>query len=501
MVYFIAGGSGLVGRCLIDLFENKNIPYIASYYSRVCKKGIKVDFGNKIDIDDVLKKNNITVCINCIVQRQTDICEKNWAETKKINIDYAANLAEICASNNILLIHISTDYIFDGKNQPNDINSQPNPLQNYGISKLISELRVKSFKGRYCIIRVPVLYWEKIHNLDECALTLIGKKVLNHIELFEEDNDSIRRPVYIPDLCNFILNCIINNLEGIYHYFNPHTKLTKYEILQKISSNLNKSISHVKPSSATAFNFADRPYDTQLCDSNYDISVVPISDFDDKLKMCFTNWLHPPIKYLSNAFIMFDLDGTLVDTDKVHYESYKYALNKRGIEISWKEFEYYINNSSIDVFLKEKCLDDNIKIDKNNYFKTQNIKFVDGAEELINTLIDNKNNLVVVTNTTIEIAEYMKSKLPILNKIKNWITRENYQRPKPFDDCYSLAVQNYYKNEKYIIGFENTINGYNALKNHSKCIYFITNKENYNYNYIKKEDVFLYKDFNNADFI
>ena len=104
---------------------------------------------------------------------------------------------------------------------------------------------------------------------------------------------------------------------------------------------------------------------------------------------------------------------------------------------------------------------------------------------------------MVVTNTSLENVNFFKSRVPILNKIKNWITRENYVNAKPHSECYELAKQMYYKNEQYIIGIENTIVGYNSIKNITECIYIITNKNEYDYNEIKSKDVYIINDFLN----
>jgi S-adenosylmethionine synthetase len=78
MKILITGGSGLVGRNLIELFDKENFKYIATYNSRICKNGYALDFSSELSIDTFFKEQTPTICINCIVQRFTDICEKDW---------------------------------------------------------------------------------------------------------------------------------------------------------------------------------------------------------------------------------------------------------------------------------------------------------------------------------------------------------------------------------------------------------------------------------------
>ena len=213
----ICGASGLVGKEMSLFLERKNIKYIGTYNTNKINKPnmFQIDFFNPSLLEKFLCFHNVHCCIFCIVERLTDVCENNWDKIKKINIDLVHITSYLCNKLNIKFIHLSTDYVFDGSTQPNFPYSIKNPLQNYGISKLISEYRVISNCEKYCIIRTPVLYsvLSKIH---DNAVTLIGKNVMDlRNRKTSEDNYCIRRPLYIPDLCNFIYKCIFNNYYSI----------------------------------------------------------------------------------------------------------------------------------------------------------------------------------------------------------------------------------------------------------------------------------------------
>ena len=160
MTILVCGGSGLVGKELCNFFESNNINYIATYNNNVIPKEncFKINFSDINEIENFISSKNIKLCIFLVVQRSPEICEDNWNEIKITNIDMVNNISFVCNKLNTKLIHLSTDYVFDGTNQPNFPNSKLNPLQNYGISKLISELKVINNCSDYLIIRVPVLY-------------------------------------------------------------------------------------------------------------------------------------------------------------------------------------------------------------------------------------------------------------------------------------------------------------------------------------------------------
>jgi len=504
MKVLVAGGSGLVGRCLVDLLEQTGLEYVSTYNSRPTKNGHRVNYDNSEELRKFFEMHRPTVCVNCIVQRLTDVCEKNWDETKRVNIDIADRLSRVCAEFGVYLIHISTDYVFDGKSQPNTVGAPTNPLQNYGISKLISEMRVSANTTEYAIVRVPVLYWDVIENLEENAVTLIGKKVLNQIQKTAEDDYSIRRPVYIPDFCKYLLSLIQGPKNGTFHFYNPNDKLTKYEIAKRIADFLGKSHAHIRPSNATNSNMANRPYDTELQDEQYSIDTYSFTPLDEGIRRCFHRLRHPHLfrsPDASNCFLLMDLDGTVLGTDRVHYEAYRAALTSYNIDLSYSDFDRAINYSSIEAILSELGLPvtefENVKKLKylNMISSGKNVKLVDGAQEFLENCIERGINLAIVTNTSTKVVEFYKSVVPILNQVSNWICREDYATPKPNDECYKLAVSRFYKNEPYIIGFENTLNGYKALKTTANCVYFITESKYPNYLEATKEDIFIIENF------
>jgi len=500
MKVLVTGASGIVGRYLVNLLSESNIDVIQTYNSRKIESGHCINFLDEKIVDDFIQITQPTVCVNCIVQRFTDVCELNWNETKKVNIDIPSILSRICNKYSVKFIHISTDYVFDGKSPPYYPESPVNPLQNYGISKLISEKRVLSNNSKSIIIRVPVLYCDSINSLDETAVTVIGKKVLNQVENTKEDDYSLRRPVYIPDFCKFIMDCIIEKDNGIFHFYNQYDSFTKFYIANKIGEILDLPIHHIYPAGSLECGTADRPYDTQLIDKKYDINKYNFTPLSDGLLKAFSFLRHPSFSdknSLNDIFFLFDLDGTLIDTEWLHFNSYEKAFNDIGISFSNEDFNKLLNENKYPNYAKEYDLN-TVKKSKNNYLQSYNgkLEWIIGAEEFIQYLTDNNANIVVVTNTTKENVYYFKTKFPLLNKITQWITRDNYTHAKPSKEPYELAIKHYKKKERYIVGFENTLQGVQSLQGVTKIIYCLTNIHNSEYKKLKKEDIYLLKDFN-----
>jgi len=471
----ICGATGLLGREICKKLDKENKLYIATYYSNKIEKKNYFEFDfNKLD--ELIYIYKPILIINCIVNRFVDDCENKWNEIKEINI----NIPKKLLSYNIKLIQISTDYIFDGSKSPYNPDNLGNPIQNYGISKYLAELEIINHGLNYLIIRVPVLFNDDYKNLNESSITQIGKKLFNLDNIkSNEDNICIRRPIYIPLFVNFIYDAIIYNYSGIYHFYNPIDKLTKYDILKKISNILNLSHSHITP----VLELNNRPYDTQLIDNKYNINDYYNNyNFDDLLLKCFNKFSHP--KDLKNCFLLIDLDGTLIDSENLHFESYNQITNITKEEFYFKNQHNILNYSNDIKLLKKQILKEKLK---NN-----NLNLINGALEFINYINNNNINYCIVTNSDNETIELFKEKQPILNNIKNWICKNDYINKKPSNECYKKAIDLYHKNNEIIIGIENTIAGYYALKSLTDIIYI---KINNNENLFKNFDVYLFSNF------
>lgn len=494
----IAGASGLVGKELCNFLDDKSINYIGTYHKNKIDKPnmYQVQFNNPILLEEFLIFHKITCCIFCIVERLTDVCENSWNEIRKTNIDLVHITSYLCNKLNIKFIHLSTDYVFDGSVQPNFPDNLKNPLQNYGISKLISEHRVSSNCKNYCIIRTPVLYSDlsKIH---DNAVCLIGKNVMDLRNKKKiEDNYCIRRPLYISDLCKFIYDCIDNSYQGIYHFYNPSHKYTKYEICQKIGAFLDISIEHIIPNNNKSEGIAPRPYDTQLLDNKFDITNYSFTDFDETIEKCFKKMKHPKINIENkhDFFICLDMDGTLVESNNAHYNCYQKVFEKYNKPfLDFDQWNHIILNDHIDKYLriifdeKEFFM---IKKEKQELLSKEIITFTKNSELFLHFLLKNDFNFCIVTNTNKETVDIFKQKFPLLNEIKQWIYRNDYHIPKPNGECYELAKQKYYKNENYIIGFEDSMVGYSALKELTDIIYIFDNEKLFTNN-----DCYLFDDF------
>jgi len=210
----------------------------------------ELDLSNNKNIINYFKNNIFDVFINCAAYTQVDKAERDTELSNQINHLAVLQLAKIAKNQKAKIIHISTDYVFDGKNNnPYTEIDKTNPINVYGKTKLEGEKAIqKILMTDAIIIRVSWLYSEYGSNFVKTMLHLAKKQ--NQIDVV---NDQIGSPTYASDLADVILKVIkdktfINNNQKtqIYHYSNEGN-ISWYDFAREIFnfSKINCKISPI----------------------------------------------------------------------------------------------------------------------------------------------------------------------------------------------------------------------------------------------------------------
>ena len=178
------------------------------------------------------------VVLNCAGFTDVDASEKEAAAVRKINVEGPRNLAQGCARFECKLIHISSDYVFDGKKivpQPYFEDDAPNPLSVYGTSKMDSEKAIRENSPNFIIIRTGWLYGVYGWNFIKAILSQVFQKKQKNLKIAD---DQFGSPTYTYRLALQIRNLLDNNRRGTYHAtaegFCSRFEFTK-SILKKLS--------------------------------------------------------------------------------------------------------------------------------------------------------------------------------------------------------------------------------------------------------------------------
>ena len=223
----ITGSEGQLGQSIKKLSIN------FSDYNFIFKNKYQLDISNFSLLKNEIKENKIDTIINCAAFTDVDQAEKNKKIANLINNLSVENLANICRTENVQLIHISTDYVFDGKKKyPYVEDDITNPVNFYGFSKLEGEKRILENKLKNsAIIRTSWLYSDKKNNF--------VRKILNKINNNQELAvvcDEVGSPTNSYDLGLFILNIIplINSNQTEIYHFSNRGYCSRYELAKEI---------------------------------------------------------------------------------------------------------------------------------------------------------------------------------------------------------------------------------------------------------------------------
>ncbi|WP_418512673.1 dTDP-4-dehydrorhamnose reductase [Corallibacter sp.] len=208
----ITGSNGQLATCIKDLErQHPNLSFIYTNSSQL-------DLTNQEAINLFFETNKIDWCINCAAYTAVDKAETDTEKAFKVNEQGPKHLALACNNHNVKLIHVSTDFVFDGsKSSPYNEEDQTKPLGVYGTSKLQGELAIKDIMNAFFIVRTSWLYSEHGNNFMKTMLRLAKtNKELNIVA------DQVGTPTYAKDLAGALLRIITSNSNkyGVYHYSN-----------------------------------------------------------------------------------------------------------------------------------------------------------------------------------------------------------------------------------------------------------------------------------------
>ena len=208
----VFGASGQLGSCLLRIAKEKNINNV--FFPEESSANILDNDG----IETLFAQYEPTYCINCAAYTAVDKAEDDVSLARKINKDGAANLAAICKKYGAILIHVSTDFVFEGNN-PHLLteNDVAKPVNIYGLTKLEGEQAITDTIDKYYILRTSWLYSEYGNNFVKTMQKLGSER--DELKVIA---DQVGTPTYGVDLAETIFHIIISGKQeyGIYHYSN-----------------------------------------------------------------------------------------------------------------------------------------------------------------------------------------------------------------------------------------------------------------------------------------
>ena len=243
MRILITGAFGQLGHSLKSVLSKK------SNYELICtgkkvkkgQEGIPLDIRNQVALKELINTTAPDILINLAAMTNVDACELNPKLAGEINV---AGLEHICDSFRGKIIHLSTDYVFDGTSGPYKEDDPLNPISIYGKTKLASEHILLEKDIKNLVIRGNVLYDYSPHTSASFLNWVVSSlKDNQEIKVVE---DQFNNPTWTRSMSDIIELSIENDLEGIIHW-GDSVHISRFEFAKLIAKKFSLNESLIKP--------------------------------------------------------------------------------------------------------------------------------------------------------------------------------------------------------------------------------------------------------------
>lgn len=209
MKYLITGVHGQLGQDFRKLLQDNSVDHISTGSQ-------DLDISDLQSVTQFILTNPVDVIINCAAYNAVDLAETQWQKAFAVNGLGVRNLALAAKRTNALLVHFSSDYIFDGDiKRPYTIADHPRPICRYGESKLLGEQFIRDIYNRFFLIRTSWVFGKGNDNFVKKVIA--WSKNQNEIKVVD---DQIASPTYTADLAQVTLDLVKSEVYGIYHVTN-----------------------------------------------------------------------------------------------------------------------------------------------------------------------------------------------------------------------------------------------------------------------------------------
>ena len=247
----ITGSNGLLGQNVVKKLQEKNtcIIYGVSKGENRIKNTerftyFNADLTNRKEIGNLVNRVNPQFIIHTAAMTNVDTCELNKEACDKINVEAVKTLVDLCELNDIHLIHLSTDFIFDGEKGYYKENDHPDPINYYGLSKLRSENIIKDSNIKYTILRTILVFGitDELKN----NIVLWVKNSVENKQMINVVTDQLRMPTFVDDLVYACLYAVDNGVEGVFNV-SSNTLLSIYDMAIEIANTFQLDRSYINP--------------------------------------------------------------------------------------------------------------------------------------------------------------------------------------------------------------------------------------------------------------
>lgn len=265
----ITGANGLLGQKLVERLIEKNSFDIVATGRGKCRlprewRGYaysQMDITDQNQINKVFESCRPAVVIHCASMTNVDQCETDRNACFSQNVEAVGFIVQACQQHHSHLIHLSTDFIFDGKNGPYDELDAANPINFYGLTKLESENIVRQSSVDWAIVRTGLVYGIS-YDMSRSNIVLWVKGALENGQSLTLVTDQFRTPTLAEDLAEGCVLIAEKKATGIYN-ISGDDYLTPYDMAIETAGFFGLDASKINKSDSTHFSqVAKRPLKT-----------------------------------------------------------------------------------------------------------------------------------------------------------------------------------------------------------------------------------------------
>ncbi|MBD1433837.1 SDR family oxidoreductase [Sphingobacterium sp. DN00404] len=219
----ITGANGFLGQKLIEKLIDKSQYHIVATSKSENRNFIRegytyrpCNFTDSAALQSLLEEVHPDHIIHTAAMSSVEACENDPTLCEKVNVETVYQLGQYCVQHDKHLVHLSTDFVFDGKEGPYKESDTMNPCNAYGESKVASETRLLSTDCRTAILRTILVYGVN-GDPKRSNLVLWAKKQLEDNNRINVVSDQWRMPTFVDDLADACILAIEKEASGIYH--------------------------------------------------------------------------------------------------------------------------------------------------------------------------------------------------------------------------------------------------------------------------------------------
>jgi dTDP-4-dehydrorhamnose reductase len=255
MKILVTGSNGLLGQKLTDYYKTQpQFQLIATargedrYANKTGYTYESLDITQQSEVQTILAKHKPDVVINTAAMTNVDACESDHQGCDALNINAVKYLVEACNAISAHLVHVSTDFIFDGTHGPVTESEMPNPLSYYGRSKYLAEQIVQEQCKSWSILRT-VLVYGVVSDMSRSNIVLWAKNNLEQGKTLNVVGDQFRTPTLAEDLAQGCALAAAQKAQGIFNISGKNF-MSVFDLVYRVADfwKLDKSLLNISTS-------------------------------------------------------------------------------------------------------------------------------------------------------------------------------------------------------------------------------------------------------------